>query len=123
MVNACAICGDLIRSEVLETWPPTRQARRALRDMQAHLKTHSFAEVLRHDIRQDLDAVPDEQRASIVRDVYRALLGTTVEGVYALGEADREGVYSIDEALGAFDIYRLWRSARTCGQPRCAQHD
>jgi hypothetical protein len=31
-------------------------------------------------------------------------------------------VYSIDEVLGLIDMYRLWRSANACGDPRCAQH-
>ena len=47
-----------------------------LRDMQTHIQaTHSFAEVLRFEIRQDLDQVPDDQRPTIVRDIYRNLLG------------------------------------------------
>src|SRR5260221_6820336 len=110
MVNACGICGDLIRSDVPTNWHPTKRQRHAQRDMQAHLKTHSFAEVLRFEIRQDLDQVPDEQRPSIVRDVYRALLGSTVEGRFTLGAADTLGVYSVDEVLGSMSMYRLWRT-------------
>jgi hypothetical protein len=122
MVNTCGICGDVVRSDVPATWHPSKQMRRAQRDMQSHMKTHTFAEVLRFEIRQDLDQVPDEQRPSIVRDVYRALLGRATEGEYVLGDADSRGVYSIDEALGTVGTYRLWRTADTCGLPGCGQH-
>ena len=91
--------------------------------MQAHLRAHSFAEILRYEIRQDLDQVPDEERPSIVRDVYRALLGSTADnGAYTLGGADSRGPFSIDEALGSLAIYQLWRSAGACGDPHCGQH-
>ena len=60
-------------SGVPPNWHPSKQLRHAQRDMAAHLKTHSFAEVLRFEIRQDLDQVPEEQRAGIFRDIYRNL--------------------------------------------------
>ncbi len=84
-----------------------------------HLTTHSFAEVLRFEIRQDLEQVPEEQRPSIVRDIYRSLLGSTLERRYTLHFADGAGVYSIDEVLGGFDMYRLWQAANRCGRPSC----
>ena len=122
MVISCGICGNLIRSEVPPNWHPSKQLRRAQRDLQAHLKTHSFAEVLRFEIRQDLEQVPEEQRASIVRDVYRTLLGKTVDGKFSLGAEDSRGAYSVDEALGGVSMYQLWRSASSCGLPGCEQH-
>lgn len=123
MLNACGICGDLIRSDVAATWHPSKQLRRAQRAMQAHLKTHSFAEVLRFEIRQDLDQVPEEQRPSIMRDVYRALLGRVGDaGAFTLGADDSVGVYSLDEALGTASIYRLWRVHNACGLRACTQH-
>ncbi|HEV7663164.1 MAG TPA: hypothetical protein VGQ62_06485 [Chloroflexota bacterium] len=88
--------------------------------MQAHFRTHTFAEVLRYEIRQDLDQVPVEQRPSIVRDVYRSLLGSTRDGVYRLNASDGEGLYSIDEVLGDLTTYQLWRAANACGQVGCA---
>ena len=84
--------------------------------------THSFAELLRYEIRQDLDQVPEEQRPAIVRDVYRGLLGSSKNGQYALDDTDGRGVYTIDEALGDIDAYHLWRSANRCADPRCSQH-
>ena len=87
-----------------------------------HLKPHTFAEVLRYEIRQDLDQVPEEQRPTIVRDIYRALLGTTRNRQFTLGAADSQSVYSIDEALGSLETYLLWRSANGCGDPNCKQH-
>ena len=84
--------------------------------------THSFAELLRFEIRQDLDQVPDEQRPTIVRDVYRGLLGTSRNGRFELGAPDGVGTYSIDEALGQSQVYSLWRSANACGDPGCRQH-
>jgi hypothetical protein len=121
-VIACGICGGLIRSEIPPNWHPGKRARRAERDLQAHLRTHSFAELLRYEIRQDLDQVPEEQRPTIIRDVYRALLGTTRDNVFTLDAADGEGVFSIDEVLSSVHAYRLWRAANACGDPRCAQH-
>src|ERR1051326_1446671 len=122
ILTTCGICGDLVRSAVKPHWNAGRRALRAYQDMQKHLTKHSFAELLRFEIRQDLDQVPDEQRPSIVRDIYRGLLGTFRDGKYYLDEPDSRAVYTIDEALGAIDTYRLWRSANRCGDPRCVQH-
>ncbi len=123
MNTPCVICGDLIESNVPNNWHPSKLARRAEWDMQAHLKTHSFAEVLRYELRQDLDQVPEEDRATIVRDVYRELLGVwTPDGSYSLGHADSRGVFSLDEALGSVTLYRLWRSAKRCRLRDCNQH-
>jgi hypothetical protein len=119
MINTCGICGREVESKVPSNWHPSKLLLRAERDMQAHLGTHSFAELLRYEIRKDLDQVPDEERPSIVRDVYRQLLGAQGAGGYALGDADSRGVYSIDEALGDLDVYRLWRSASQCGLNSC----
>ena len=119
MINTCGICGHEVESKVPANWHPSKLLLWAERDMQAHLRTHSFAELLRYEIRQDLDEVPDEARPSIVRDVYRQLLGSQCEGGYALGDADGRGVYSIDEALGGLDLYRLWRAASQCGLKTC----
>jgi hypothetical protein len=90
--------------------------------MQAHLDTHSFAEQLRFEIRQDLEQVPEEQRPSIIRDVYRGLLGTVRDNVYSLDHADGVSAYSIEEALGDIELYRTWLSASSCGDPSCQQH-
>jgi len=122
MDNTCGICGDVVRSDIAPHWHPSKQLRHAQRDMQTHMKTHSFAEVLRFEIRQDLEQVPDEERPSILRDVYRSLLGTTDDGVFRLGDADACGAYGIDEALGGLAMYRLWHTATTCGLPGCEQH-
>ena len=122
IVTTCGICGDLVRSVVAPTWNPGKKARRAHKDMQDHLMTHSFAELLRYEIRQDLDQVPEEQRPAIVRDVYRGLLGSSKNGQYALDDTDGRGVYTIDEVLGQIDLYRLWDSAARCGDPHCQQH-
>jgi hypothetical protein len=121
-VNTCGICGGVVRADAPPIGHPGKQARRAERAMQAHLKTHSFAEVLRYEIRQDLDQVPEEQRPTIVRDIYRALLGTMRDNKFTLCATDSLGVYSIDETLGSIETYRLWRSSTTCGDPHCAQH-
>src|SRR2546421_453222 len=110
LIYTCAICGNLVRSEIGENWNLGERARRAMRDMQAHLDTHSFAELLRFEIRQDLDQVPEEQRPAIVRDIYRSLLGTTRDNEFSLNDADGRGVYSIDGGLGDLDVYRMWRA-------------
>jgi hypothetical protein len=119
----CGICGDLIESSIPSNWHPSKLARRAEWDMQAHLQTHSFAEMLRFELRQDLGHVPEDDRASIVRDVYRELLGVwTPDAGYSLGDADSRGVFSMDDALGGTGVYRLWRSANACGLRDCDQH-
>jgi hypothetical protein len=122
IITTCGICGDLVRSTVGPDWHPGKRALRAYKDMQQHLTTHSFAELLRLEIRQDLDQVPEEQRPWIVRDIYRSLLGSASESGYTLDAADGQGVYSIDEALGDMETYRLWRTANCCGDPHCTQH-
>lgn len=121
-MTTCGICGDLVRSGSGASLHPHLQVVQALRDLQAHLDTHSFAELLRWEIRQDLDQVPEEQRPAIVRDIYRSLLGTTRDNEFSLNDADGRGVYSIDEVLGDLDVYRMWRAASRCGDPGCTQH-
>jgi hypothetical protein len=122
ILTTCGICGDLVRSAVKPHWTAGRRALRAYKDMQNHLTKHSFAELLRFEIRQDLDQVPEEQRPSIVRDIYRSLLGTFRDGQYYLDKPDSQGLYTIDEALGDVDTYHLWRSANRCADPNCPQH-
>jgi hypothetical protein len=122
IVSTCGICGDAVRSLIDMRWHPRMTALRAHRDMQEHLMTHSFAELLRYEIRQDLEQVPEEQRPSIVRDVYRGLLGTTRDGQFRLGDADSLGAYTIDDVLGDIEVYGLWRSANRCGDQACPQH-
>jgi hypothetical protein len=127
MSLTCGICGGLVRSEIEAAWHPRnwqggKWARVAERDMQAHLDTHSFAEVLRFQIRQDLEEVPDEQRPAIIRDIYRNLLGTTNNTRFVLNDTDGVGVYSIEEALGDLGVYRHWRNANNCGRAAC-KHD
>jgi hypothetical protein len=119
MSSMCAICGGAIGSDIPTNWHPGKRARRVERAMEAHLKTHSFAEVLRYEIRQDIDQVPEDQRPGIVRDIYRSLLGQTNNGLFTLDDADGRGVYSIDEVLGTVETYRFWRSANRCGQVGC----
>jgi len=86
------------------------------------MRTHSFAELLRFEIRQDLGDVPEDQRPVIVRDIYRSLLGSTTAKGFSLNDPDSQGVYTIDDALGDLELYRLWRSANSCGDPSCGQH-
>jgi hypothetical protein len=122
IVITCRICGGQVRSETPANWHPGKRVRRAERDLQAHLRTHTFAELLRYEIRQDLDQVPEEQRPMIVRDIYRSLLGTTQDQQFSLNATDGEGTYSIEEVLGDLSLYRLWSSANRCGDPGCQQH-
>jgi hypothetical protein len=119
LTSTCAICGGQIQTRIPATWHPSKLKRSAQRDLQAHMRTHSFAEILRSEIRQDLGQVPEEQRPIIVRDIYRNLLGTMDGPRFVLNDPDSRGVYSIDETLGQIEMYRLWRSARSCGDPNC----
>jgi hypothetical protein len=122
IVATCGICGDSVRSVVGIHWNTGKRALRAYQDMQAHLNTHSFAELLRFEIRQDLDQVPEEQRPSIIRDVYRGLLGSVRDGAYSLDPADGQSAYTIDEALADAKLYAMWFHANRCGDPHCPQH-
>jgi hypothetical protein len=123
MIRPCAICGGLVRSDLPAGLHPHRKAAFVESDMQAHLRTHSFAELLRFEIRQDLEEVPEDQRPTIVRDIYRSLLGTTTEGRFTLNDADLQGVYAIDDVLGDLDVYRMWRCANRCRDAACLQHE
>src|SRR3979411_2158166 len=123
MTHTCRICGGLVPTELGATWHPGKWAQLAERSMQAHLDTHSFAEVLRFEIRQDLEEVPDEQRPTIVRDIYRSLLGPTAHKHFTLGAAAAIGMFSIDEALGDLAVYQHWRSANNCGLKDCRHTD
>jgi len=123
MIRPCGICGGLVRTNIPSNLHPRKKAAFVESDMQAHMRTHSFAELLRFEIRQDLQEVPEDQRPVIVRDIYRSLLGTTTDGRFTLNDADRQGVYPIADVLGDVDVYRLWRSANGCGDPGCRQHE
>jgi rRNA maturation protein Nop10 len=123
VTSTCRVCGGLIQSSIPANWHPSKLASRARRDLKAHMRTHSFAEILRSEIRHDLDQVPDEQRPIIVRDIYRNLLGSMDGSRFVLNDPDGRGVYSIDEALGQVDVYRLWRMAARCYDPNCGCRD
>ncbi len=88
IIKPCGICGGLVRSNIPSNLHPRTKAALVESDMQAHLRTHSFAELLRFEIRQDLEEVPEDQRPVIVRDIYRSLLGTTTGTCFTLGETD-----------------------------------
>jgi hypothetical protein len=90
--------------------------------MRSHLMTHSLAELPRFEIRQDPDQVPDDHRPLIIRDLCRGLLGTVRNGRFELGPADRQPMYSIDEALAIIGLYRRWSQAKRRAEPNCGQH-
>ena len=118
-ISTCGVCGGQIHTTIPSSWHPSKLASRAERDLQAHMRSHSFAEILRSEIRQDLDQVPEEQRPIIVRDIYRNLLGKMDGPSFVLNEPDGQGVYSIDEVLGHIDLYRMWRTAIRCFESNC----
>jgi hypothetical protein len=119
VTSTCGVCGGEIQTSIPSSWHPSKLVTCAERDLQDHMRTHSFAEILRSEIRQDLDQVPEEQRPIIVRDIYRNLLGKMDGPRFALDEPDGQGRYSIDEVLGHIDVYRMWRMARRCFEPNC----
>jgi rRNA maturation protein Nop10 len=119
VTSTCGVCGNQIHTAIPPSWHPSKLASRAERDLQAHMRTHSFAEILRSEIRQDLDQVPEEQRPIIVRDIYRNLLGKMIGQRFVLNEPDGKGVYTIDDALGSIELYRMWRTAARCAEPNC----
>ena len=118
-ISTCGVCGGQIHTTIPSSWHPSKLASRAERDLQAHMRSHSFAEILRSEIRQDLDQVPEEQRPIIVRDIYRNLLGKMDGPRFVLDEPDGRGLYSIDEVLGHIDLYRMWRTAARCDRANC----
>ncbi len=122
LIRPCGICGGLIQSDIPTNLHPRKKAAFVESDMQAHMRTHSFAELLRFEIRQDLEDVPEEQRPAIVRDIYRSLLGTTAGARFTLNDFDAQGMHSIDDVLGDIEVYRLWGRANRCGYAGCPQH-
>ena len=123
VTSTCGVCGGQILTSIPSSWHPSKLAHRAERDLQAHMRTHSFAEILRSEIRQDLDQVPEEERPIIVRDIYRNLLGEMNGPRFVLNEPDGQGVYSIDEVLGHIGLYRLWQVGGRCHEPDCRCRD
>jgi hypothetical protein len=117
--STCGICGGVIESRIPSNWHPSKLARRVEWDLAAHLRSHSFAEILRFEIRQDLDQVPDDDRPTIVRDIYRNLLGKPDAAEFELDTPDGQGMYTIDDVLGDLDVYRLWRASNRCSDPTC----
>ncbi len=117
--SVCGICGEVVLSRVPSGWHPSKLERRAQTDLDAHVKMHTFAEVLRYEIRRDLERVPEEERPTVLRDVYRHLLGTISDGAFRLKDEDSVAAFSIEEALGAAAMYRLWQAAVRCSDPSC----
>ncbi len=120
--TVCSICGAVLVTSVPSNWHPSKLENRAEWDLQEHVRSHSFTEVLRYEIRRDLDQVPAEERATLIRDVYRQLLGSVEGGRFMLNEDDGAGTYSIEEALGTVAMYELWHASALCDGRPCVGH-
>jgi hypothetical protein len=87
--------------------------------MHEHLGGHAPAELVRFQIRENLSDLPQEDRSSVIRGIYRELLGHMEGETFVLGAQDSIGVYSIDEVLGNSDVHRLYQSSIRCESEDC----
>lgn len=69
------------------------------------LLAHSSAERMRAAFRAVLPDIPPQQRSAAILGFYRRLALT-------LDDVDCRGTYSIEEALGAASLYRVWLTSR-----------
>jgi hypothetical protein len=112
----CEICGEgiYVDAENVQTWSGFGAV--VERAATEHLASHPAAVVERFLLRKHLDDLADDVRPLAVKQVYDDLRELW-------GDADRRGVYSIDEALGSVEVYRLWCSANRCKWERCRHHE
>jgi hypothetical protein len=111
----CEICGAEIYVDAQPApspWGGGGFAAIVERAAQEHLASHPTPVVERFLLRKHLDELAPEVRPMAVKQVYAELREMW-------GDADRRGVYSIDEVLGAMPVYRLWRDANRCTWPSC----
>jgi hypothetical protein len=77
-----------------------------------HMRSHPEPVQARFWVRRFLEDIPPGERAFALKKIYidlRALWG----------DQDARGALSIDEALGALSIYRLWTDANRCSYAKC----
>jgi len=77
-----------------------------------HLASHPTPVVERFLLRKHLEELAPDVRGLAVKQVYAELRELW-------GDEDRRGVYTIDEALGSLDLYRLWCHANRCTWENC----
>jgi hypothetical protein len=113
----CAICQELIRFEPPAGTLDKEQLQHAFEQAaQAHLRTHPAVVQARFWLRRFLDDVAPAERAAAVREIYtelRRLWGAT----------DSVGVYTVADALGAVEVYRLWLAADRCSDDGCRHEE
>jgi hypothetical protein len=112
----CEICGEAIyvESERGGSWG----AFHAILERAAteHLASHPTAVVERFLLRKHLDELAPDVRPLAVKQVYADLRELW-------GDEDRRGVYSIDEALGSLEVYRLWCASNRCTWEHCRHQE
>ncbi len=106
VVGVCGICHDEIRVEVAEQeLDPSLSVREAVEE---HLATHSNAEIAGFHLRATVPLLPQPARGRAARALASALRR-------GAGDDDQVAVYSIEEALGSVEMYRLWLAAERQG--------
>ena len=114
-VATCAICGEPIWMDL--SGNPGRAELADLEEefnavAEEHLRTHPGPVQARFWLRRFLDDVRPSERAVAVKRIYSELRSLW-------GDQDSRGLYTIDEALGAGCVYRLWLDADRCSYSAC----
>ncbi len=112
-VASCNICGRSIRldpSAIKHAQNVLSAAQAALRE---HVEEHSPLQVAHYHLRVLAGSgVREEFRPPLLKAVFGEILA-------ALGEDERRGPYTVDDALGGVELYRLWHDAHACTSPVC----
>jgi hypothetical protein len=110
----CEICGEPIHVEFEQAPASQRSSLYAVVERAAadHLATHPTPIVEQFLLRKHLDEIAPDVRPAAVKQIYSDL-------VELWGDADRRGVYTIDDVLGSLDVYRLWCNANRCTFDGC----
>jgi len=118
-LSECRLCGYLVEADVPSSWAPDEVMSYARNAMQEHLGGHAPAELVRFQIRENLSELPEDDRSSVIRGIYRELLGRMEGDTFVLGKSDSQGLYTIDEVLGSIDFHRLYQSSIRCESEEC----
>jgi CheY-like chemotaxis protein len=111
-VGTCPICGAAPTAEVDPSASLARRLRVVHAARQAHVLSHSAAEIGRVPLRQRLQQLPVHRRDILTDWLYRDLF-------HDWGDQDRQAVHSVDEVLSSPALHRLWYTAFDCSYPGC----
>jgi CheY-like chemotaxis protein len=114
-VGICPICGCAPSVHVEGTLDVGARIREIHAARRTHVLSHAARDIARVALRTRLLELSPDRRTILADWVYRELR-------QEWGDQDRRGVHSIDEALDAPALHRLWHEVATCGYTGCL-HD